>query len=204
MAKANNNQLFSKRDLIKLGVESLLIVFSVLLALFLNEYRSDVHLERLEKRALEKIRAELKENLATVEEWIPYHREILTNIEAVLKSDSLRAANFPPGELSYWRLMRKGIVQRLVDNSAWEALKGSEVFSNLDFETSLLLSKTYKLQNLGVEVTLKRILDMLSTREARDRSQLTSTLALLRIAFQELVSQEMFLKKTLEETLQKL
>ncbi len=97
--------------------------------------------------------------------------------------------------------MPRGIFERLINDSAWQALKSSNAFSNIDFDTMLSLSKVYNLQATGVESVLKVILETLASREALRKKDLEVTLLLLRNGFNELVLQEIFLIKNYEATL---
>ena len=90
-------------------------------------------------------------------------------------------------------LFENSIVQRLISRTAWEALRSSNAFSSVDYDTMLALSELYALQEVGVESTLKRILEILSSREAMEPGELRYTVQLLRNGFRELVSQEDYL-----------
>lgn len=186
-------KLLTKKDYIKLLIESVLIIFSVLLALFLNEYRGNIKEKRIQDEAFVKINHELMVNLEVLNEWLPYHQEVLINLRTALKSDSSRATMVSKDGVYFWGLMPRGVVQRLLDDAAWSALKSSNVFANIDFKRMLLLSKLYKLQSQGVETTLRGVLEIMYSREALNPDNLPETLMLLERGFGELVSQEDYL-----------
>lgn len=193
-----------RRKLPELIIDSGLILFSVLLALFLNEYRSQRNEDRLKAEAMFKVQNEIRSNLEITEEWFEYHREVLSNLQNALGDETVRSTVFTEDGVRFWGLMPRGVVQRLIDDAAWQALKSSSTFSNLDFETMMNLSKIYKLQEEGVESTIRVILNILSSREALDQDQVTNTLILLHNAFGELVSQEDFLIRQFRSTLKEL
>ncbi len=194
-------KFLTKQNVLKLSFESGLIVLSVLLALFLNEYRSQLKDDRLTEQALMKVANELKTNTETVKGWLPHHKEILNNLQDALENDSIKTSLLNKSEVSFRSLMPRGIFERLINDSAWQALKSSNAFSNIDFDTMLSLSKVYNLQATGVESVLKVILETLASREALRKKDLEVTLLLLRNGFNELVLQEIFLIKNYEATL---
>ena len=194
-------KFLTKQNVLKLSFESGLIVLSVLLALFLNEYRSQLKDDRLTEQALMKVANELKTNTETVKGWLPHHKEILNNLQDALENDSIKTSLLNKSVVSFRSLMPRGIFERLINDSAWRALKSSNAFSNIDFDTMLSLSKVYNLQATGVESVLKVILETLASREALRKKDLEVTLLLLRNGFNELVLQEIFLIKNYEATL---
>ncbi|KAA3656728.1 MAG: hypothetical protein DWQ10_14800 [Calditrichaeota bacterium] len=181
-----------------------MIVFSVLLALGLNEYRSN-YKDKLQKtQALKKIENELQTNLEIVEELEPYHNEVLQNIRDAIKSNTNLERFFTGNRNDLARLMPRGILWRLIDDTAWDALKTSKIFSDIELDTMVELSKIYKLQNIGVSMTINSISDIIKTRELLRKENARETLILLRNGFAELVSQEKFLINHYREILKKL
>ncbi len=194
----------NKQNLAKLLLESILIIFSVLLALLLNEYRTSLREQKLKKSALENVEKEIINNLATVKEWLPYHTKVLKNIQNALKDPATQKTMLKNGEIYYWEMMPRGFVQSLIYNTAWEIMKDVNTQSNLDFEIMLKLSNLYKLQEEGVQATIHTILNHMNSREALKTANLPETLLLLRNGFRELVSQEEFLIHTYQNTLETL
>ena len=194
----------TKQNIAKLVIESLLIVFSVLLALFLNEYLNTRKAQKVKENALARVVSELEANQATVKEWAPYHNEVLGNIKKALRNDSIKNTLKTPQGVEFWNLMPNGVVQQLIDDAAWQALKSSSAFSDLSFDTVLSLSKVYKLEKVGVESTIKSILEIINARESLHEENLQDTLVLLGKGFNELVAQELFLLDQYEKTLNEL
>ena len=194
----------TKQNIAKLIIESLLIVFSVLLALFLNEYLNTRKAQKVKENALARVVSELEANQATVKEWAPYHNEVLGNIKKALRNDSIKNTLKTPQGVEFWNLMPNGVVQQLIDDAAWQALKSSSAFSDLSFDTVLSLSKVYKLEKVGVESTIKSILEIINARESLHEENLEDTLVLLGKGFNELVAQELFLLDQYEKTLNEL
>ena len=191
-----------KQNFGKFLLESALIVFSVLLALFLNEYRSQLKDQELKQVALERIEVELNQNREVLAEWLPHHQKILANLTEAINnpqiSENLVTQN---GEVRLQSLFERSIVQRLITRTAWTAVQSSNAFANVDFDQALQLAELYNLQEIGVESTLKRTLNILGSRESLQAAELRNTLMLLRNGFRELVSQEEFLIHKYDETL---
>ncbi|KAA3612642.1 MAG: hypothetical protein DWQ05_18505 [Calditrichaeota bacterium] len=202
MADKNAANLLTKRDFLKLTIESVLIVFSVLLALGLNEFRSNYKENIQKKQALQKIINELQSNLEIVREWEPYHKEVFKNLQEAQKKYTAGKDIFTVERKDLQKLMPRGVVQSLIDDTAWQALKASSIFARIDFENAVTLAKIYKLQAIGVESTINSILDVLTSRESLKKENSRETMILLTSGFGELVSQESFLIHYYEKTLQ--
>lgn len=115
--------------------ESALIVFSVLLALALNEWReSRAETERVEQ-ALRAIRGELRENRRLVAEARDYHSRLAESFDASAR----RGAEAP--DLS---VMERGLVHPArVLSTAWESAQSTGTTSAIPYETVLRLSSVY-------------------------------------------------------------
>jgi hypothetical protein len=194
-------RFFTKQNILKLVYESILIIFSVLLALFLNEYRGQLKENQQKELAMKMVKIELKSNLEILNEWRPYHEKVLKNLNEALNSNSINSTLFTENGVFTWSLMPNGVVQRVIDNGSWQTLKSSSISSTIEFNTMFTLSELYKHQAQGVESTLNRILKIISARESLEQKNQRSTIILLRNTFHEMVSQEIFLIKKYEQTL---
>lgn len=119
-------------------VESTLIVFSVLLALILNEWREAEAQEERVELALAAIRSEVLENQRLVADALEYHIQIARSFSASSESGSampdLNAAT--QGLLAPARVLR----------TAWESARGTGVSSEIPYSTVLKLSTAYARQ----------------------------------------------------------
>src|SRR3954471_11910969 len=68
--------------------ESLLIIFSVILALGLTEVINNINEERRIKEVLHQLREELIENKKAEEIQLAYHQQVLKNIDSALHNPS--------------------------------------------------------------------------------------------------------------------
>jgi hypothetical protein len=190
-----------KRNVIKVIFESSLIIFSVFLALFLNEYREELAKNQEKERALKMVSAELNNNLETLNGWLPYHIKVLNNLEQSF--DNSHDLSLNDQYTLIMSSMPKGLVQTMLGSSSWEAIKQSNISSTIDLDMIFSLSKLYKAQSLGIESTLQRTLMILSSRESIRKGNLRETIFLLKNHFQELVGQEIYMiesyKKLIED-----
>lgn len=187
-------KLLTKEKALKLVFESGLIIFSVMLALFLDEYRSNLKEQAATQKALTNIEMEMTTNLEVLKRWQKYHEQVYVNIDGALKSEEMDSSKFiRDGMLHYYSVMPNGVVQELIDDSAWQAFRSTQRFSNLEFETILSLSKVYKLQQSGVQNTLEQILMNFSDSDFFEQSKLKQNLIVLKRAFGEIASQEEYL-----------
>jgi hypothetical protein len=196
-----STRFFTKQNILKLIFESILIIFSVLLALFLNEYRGQLKENQQKELVIKIVKIELKSNLEILNEWRPYHEKVLNNLNEALNSNSTNSTLFTEKGVFTWSLMPNGVVQRVIDNGSWQTLKSSSISSIIEFNTMFTLSQLYKQQAQGVESTLNRILKIISARESLEQKNQRSTIILLRNTFNEMVSQEIFLIKKYEQAL---
>ena len=181
--------------------ESLLIVFSVVLALFLNECRASVKDRGLRQVALANVRAEMENNLAVLREWHPYHREVLDNFRDALAADTTHDDLLTENGVILWPLIPRGIVQSLLSSTAWDTLEASPIVTDIDFEALMSISEVYTLQAAGVETTVRTLTRELASRETMDPDMLNQTLVVFSRHMQELTAQEEFLIQRLEHAL---
>ena len=118
----------NKLPWLQLGVEALLVVLSVLLALALNNWRDSQANEDMADRALRNLEREIRENRAEILAVLPYHKALL---------DTLRSEN-PPTGIS----MGAAAIQ----NNAWEAAQSAGVVAFLDFSIVAIASRIQETQ----------------------------------------------------------
>ena len=116
-------------------IEAVLIVFSVLLALAVNEWRADAAREEKAKIALEAIHTELVENKKEFLESLSYHEEIMDTL-GYYQDEGIE----PP-----MSLLNQGIFNpALVFGTAWETAKQSGITDGLNYNLLLELSSHYQ------------------------------------------------------------
>ncbi|MEM1143511.1 MAG: hypothetical protein AAF671_13965 [Pseudomonadota bacterium] len=178
-----------KENLSRYVLEATLIVFSVLLALFLDnvwQERKEAHLER---ELVSHIADEMSSNLAIAEEWLPYHREVIKEIDRYLSSDELMQSLLTPEGIDYGQLMKKGLIQDFYSDASWQLAQQSAVSSRIEFDVSYAISQAY-LSQRNVNLTLVRFSDFFFERETLESDQLVGSLKILRGLLRELAGQQ--------------
>jgi hypothetical protein len=118
--------------------ESSLIVFSVLFALLLNEWRAGVAQRGRIDQALGAIRSELQENHRLVNEAREYHLRLAEGFTA-----SQQAGDETPD----FSMMGQGLVAPAhVLRTAWESAQDADLLARVPYETVLKLSSVYARQ----------------------------------------------------------
>lgn len=184
--------------------DGLLIVFSVLFALFINKLAENYQTSQERDVALSNIKQELELNHKAIQAWHSHHQQIQNRITAMLqgRNDSLiselkKYKTFNLGVLT----QDKTLVESILSNTAWETAKSTGIISEFDFELIQRLTATYELQETLTEKTLSGIVQLLFDQEFQDLSQLETNLVQLKLRFGELVGQEWFLKNLYKDTI---
>lgn len=139
-------------------LEALLIVFSVLLALFLNEHRENVKIEKALSKSLDNIKNELIINKQVIDSIIPYHGQVLTNIDSALHNETYLNELHSTFGPKFFMLAPKGLFQETLNSTAWQTTMLNPNVSNIDNRLLQLLTKTYAQQ----ELTYAQMLDIIN------------------------------------------
>jgi hypothetical protein len=117
------------------AVESVLIIFSVLLALGLNEWRAESAQRARVAQALDAIRSELEENRRLVAEARAYHTALAASFGQAAKA----GAEAPDLDAMTQGLLAPAQVLR----AAWESLRHADLAVRVPYDTFLRLSNAY-------------------------------------------------------------
>ena len=191
-----------QRNLYGLLVESALIVFSVLFALFIGRAAENAKTERQKRVALERIHNELVTNHALVTDVMARHRVMLATLNRVVsnKDDTLRRLIMQKEYLDFQLLTGgKSLYPRLPARTSWEAALFTGTITEFDCGVLEALTGVYSSQETISQQTLQRILDDLYDIEAPNRER-----KLLKLEFEELIAQEQTLLERIEESRKKL
>ncbi|MEM9056949.1 MAG: hypothetical protein AAGD86_05695 [Pseudomonadota bacterium] len=184
----------SKDNLVRYAVEALLIVFSVLLALYLDRMLEDRREARAVEDLLGHVADEMRSNLAILDEWLPYHEAVVTALDQHLASGKLRSSLVANGSIDYLRLMERGVLQDFYSTSSWRIAEQSESTSRIGFDVVHALSVAYGSQAF-VDKTLERVSDFFFDRQSLDPAMVQQSLGILRNLMQELAGQEVVLRQ---------
>lgn len=171
--------VYQKRDWKEYFGESLLIIFSVLLALILTEYLNKLHERRKTKEMLRSIVIELNHNKKAIEEMKVYDLIVLKKIDSALINVSLQNKLVGNDEFHLNIIAPDGILFRYLDKDSWVVAKNNDILSKIDIESVSILTKVYedldKMSKVEDEVA-KVIFD----RASRDPKQIHATLIIIR------------------------
>ena len=125
--------------LLRVLFESILIVFSILLALGLNEWQNDNEKQRLVDRSILAFEREIQQNEAILADLVPYH----AGLRDVLHK---RAEGVEPGTVAEYRDIIQGFKPAALFSSAWGTAVATGSLANMDYELVSALSLTYGIQ----------------------------------------------------------
>lgn len=139
-----------KRRWITLGVEAVLIVFSVLLALALDEWRQSSADRRRVARIQETITDELERNRARIREGLPYHENIHKSTQRFLEQNVVPGGDGPvlrqePSREALGLTKGLGISGNL-GRTGWDLALNSGALEQMDFDLTVVLSHAYAKQ----------------------------------------------------------
>ena len=188
-------------------LEGALIVFSVLLALFLNQMAENIKTKHAKETAVDGIQKELERNLSIVQEWNKRHSEILDLVSALRsgKRDSLKQ-RLQNGQLFKIQLItnNKSIIDANLSNTAWETAKSTQIIAEFRYETVEKLTDVYALQDILINTTLKKITDTYFDRRTHNLDNLEATLTQFQLGFAEMIGQENLITELYREAIEEL
>lgn len=186
--------------------EGVLIVFSILLALGVNEWRVRASAAADERAAAANILTELTENREILDGIPEYHKEIgdaLFQLVEELQREGVEETRTPVEIFSSLEMLRPSIIiSRFPQDVSWQLAKERGVASRFDYETARALSLTYEGQRDGVAVLYGDIADLLSSSEMFIAKDQAAALAPLAASFSEAASREQLLVHLLDRNIE--
>jgi hypothetical protein len=173
------NYVYTIRDWKEYLGESLLIIFSVLLALILTEFFTNLHEKENTKNTLRNISSELSHNKKAIQEMNQYNLQVLAKIDSALSNVKLQDQFVSNDELHLDVIAPQGVLYRYLDNEAWTIAKNNNVMSKVDAETIVMLTKVYEDQGRMMKVE-DEVAKVIFERASRDPKQVHTTLILIR------------------------
>jgi len=159
--------------------ESLLIVFSVVLALILTEVFNKIHEDRQRTEVLHQLKNELLDNKRLEQEQYQYHLQVLKNIDSALHDPAFAGKFISNGKINLNTIAPLGVLNHDLNNVAWEVAKQNNVFATLDLTTYGLLTDIYDNQQ-RITNSEEKIGAVLLSWESRKSENLRTTLILVR------------------------
>jgi hypothetical protein len=193
-----------KNTLKKYLIDGVLIVFSVLFALFINNLAENIKVNKQKRVAIKSIQKELERNAEIMKSWHPRHKATMEKINDILegRNDSLKNEFFKYQFLNLSLLTEdESLMDAFLTSTAWETAKATQIISEFDFETTQHLTFVYRMQKVITEKSMMKILDYYFDREAHNLEQLEPTLIQFQLRFSELVGQEAVIQDFYEEAI---
>ncbi|MAW80064.1 MAG: hypothetical protein CMI63_07480 [Parvularcula sp.] len=176
--------------------EGLLIVFSILLALGVNEWRVRSGEAADERKAIADISAELIENRELLEGIPAYHRDVSTALSAAIEDVAPDDPRTPMEIFSELDVLRGSIIiDRLPQSVSWQLAKDRGIVGRFDYATAKALATTYDHQQASVFDLYERVSELMIRPEMFVAENQAPTLQPLAVAFSELASREQLLVK---------
>ncbi|HLY71593.1 MAG TPA: hypothetical protein VKR53_17780 [Puia sp.] len=159
--------------------ESLLIIFSVVLAIILTEVINKIHENSQTHEILGELRDELVTNKKAEVDQYKYHLQVLKNIDSALNNNNFQKKIFDSGRIHLYLLAPEGVLSDDLNDVAWQAAKQYNIFSKLDVKTLGLLTDIYNHQQRIIK-TEDEIGKVLLSFESRKPENTKTTLILMR------------------------
>jgi hypothetical protein len=177
--KHNHQEVIALRTWKEYLGESLLIIFSVVLAIILTEVINKIHENNQTHEILRELRDELISNKNAEEVQYKYHLQVLKNIDSALSNNNFQKKIFDSGRIHLYLLAPEGVLREDLNDVAWQAAKQYNIFSKLDIKTLGLLADIYNHQQRIIK-TEDEVGKVLLSFESRKPENARITLILMR------------------------
>lgn len=184
--------------------EGVLIIFSVLFALFINKTAENHKTTQKKEMAIESIHKELYRNYWTIKRWNKQHAAIIEKLDSLssgLKPEleqALKQSDFFNMSLL---LDNGGLINSLLISSAWEAAKETGIFSEFNYELLQSITKAYDFQKALTEETVPKIMDTYFSKDSHRMEEIDLTLKLFQLQVYQLYGQESLLLSFYDESI---
>jgi hypothetical protein len=175
--------------ILKLLAKSAMIIFSVLLALIMSEWRTNYNEQVQTEKILINIKEEISGNQEFIETLFPYHEKTSERLINIIKTDSLEEKLFLDGSFVIWEFAPNGVIQRSFSDIVWTVAKSDQISNRISLEKSRVLFEVYEHQN-AINITIRGIIDLMNSREIQRKNLLPENAIVLNGLFKELASQE--------------
>ena len=174
-------------------LEAFLIVFSVLFALFIENYVAEHKRQKEKTIALVKIRQEIERNSKILADWRPHHQKIhsLLRRSSLTGYDSLKTILSKYDYFNIGVLSSEPLANAVLTTTAWESARSTGIISEFDFELVEELTQLYSLQTTLMEGSFKGVVMFFFDRETHDPANLNATLRQFELRFKELTGQDL-------------
>jgi hypothetical protein len=179
--KKHKQEVYILRDLREYLGESLLIIFSVLLALFLTEFINNLHEKSQTKELMENIKNELVKNKATEQAQYIYQGEVIKRLDSAINNPTLQQKIIANGEFRYQYIFSggHGVLYNDLSKVAWEVAKSQNIFPKINFKLVGQLTTIYDDQE-RIGKLEDKVAGVFLSYESRNPNNARETLILIR------------------------
>jgi hypothetical protein len=170
--------------LLRVFVESFFIMFSILMALAVDNWRENRQNRRLAQQTLRIFEREIRLNLATIEDITPYHSGLRSVVAEAIAN---------PAQAADMRTIVEGLRPTILQNTAWQTAGASGGLTHIDVETTWQLSLTYSFQERFRQQTLAS-LPSFSLAAVADKEEMQRNVRQMHNYLNELVTLEQDLR----------
>ncbi|MFC2152288.1 hypothetical protein ACFLSE_07140 [Bacteroidota bacterium] len=184
-------------------IQTFLIIFSVLFALFLDEYRSNLKTDKELKQILFNVKQEIENNKTINNDMISYHEIVRKNIERVSETDSGIDSLKSDFGFQFHIIAPYGLMRKSVSNSVWQTAKLNPSLNSIDFKKLQVIGSAYSQQQAIFEQVLI-LTELLRSREMLSNDKTYENLFLLYKEIIELKEKEVELNRIYDNLLKEL
>ncbi len=178
-----------KKSLIEKLTQILLIVFSVVLGLYLSERIEDRKNAREADKIMEKIKLELHQNKMILDEWVPYHRAVVNQLDSLINDDQF-IADFILDKSNLYQVFTKGsIMKETPSDDAWDIAKSHPLIVNVDYDELLILSKIFNQQTFTYE-SFPILIDLILSSDFNAKEKALPNLTVFRDRLRDITQRE--------------
>ncbi len=167
-----------------------LIVFSVVLGLYLSERIEDNKNKKEAKKLMSKIKSELNNNIKLLDEWVPYHRDIVKKLDSLAKDENFVADFIADKSILYSAFSKNTIMGEWLSNDAWEIAKSHPLIVNFDYDELFVLSRVYKQQNSAFE-SFPNLVEILLSPDLNSKAHARTNLVLIKDRLDDISMREL-------------
>ena len=183
-------------------IQVVLIVGSVLLALWLDQLMADRIDNKKKEVAINNIITEVEKNLEEVKSVSHYHDKMGKGLSKYVDSvDFVQVEN--SAMMIIAPFMDYGLQVASIQNTAWDMATETEAVSSFDYEMAYDMTRLYDLQQRGVLSTTSKIMDFLTDPSLFREEESEEVVMVFTFAMRELASQEKYLEEKYQEFLEK-
>jgi len=177
------------QTILKYIAQIILIVFSVVLALYLSERIEDRKNKKEAGKLLSKIKSELNENKKILDYWVPYHKVMVKDLDSV-SNDKIFVENFINDNSALHKVFTRGtIMGETPGNDAWDIGKSHPLIVNLEYDELLILSKIYNQQE-STYGSFPKMIELLVSTPLNARASARDNLRLFKNQLEDITNRE--------------